>query len=79
MQRVPVAPLNAGRVMFRELEVVGSLGCRPVDYPRVIELVRQGRIRLTELVNGRFTLDRIGNAFDFLRSGRSIRSVVTPA
>ena len=71
--------LNAGRVMFRELEIVGSLGCRPVDYPRVIDLVRQGRIRVTELVNRRFPLDDIADAFDFLRSGESIRSVVVPA
>ena len=71
--------LNAGRVMFRELEIVGSLGCRPVDYPRVIDLVRQGRVELVELVNGRFPLERIEDAFDFLRSGESIRSVVVPA
>ncbi len=71
--------LNAGRVMFRELEIVGSLGCRPVDYPRVIEMVRQGRVKVTELVNGRFGLDEIDDAFDFLRSGESIRSVVVPA
>ncbi|NIP79070.1 MAG: zinc-binding dehydrogenase [Gemmatimonadetes bacterium] len=71
--------LNAGRVMFRELEIVGSLGCRPVDYPRVIDLVRQGRVQVTELVNRRFALDDIGEAFDFLRSGESIRSVVVPA
>ena len=71
--------LNAGRVMFRELELLGSLGCRPVDYPRVIEMVRQGRIRLTELVNRRFPLEDIDDAFDFLRSGESIRSVVVPA
>jgi alcohol dehydrogenase, propanol-preferring len=71
--------LNAGRVMFRELEIVGSLGCRPVDYPRVIELARQGRIRVAELVTRRFTLDHIGDAFDHLRSGTSIRSVVTPS
>ncbi len=71
--------LNAGRVMFRELEILGSLGCRPVDYPRVIEMVRQGRVKVTELVNRRFALDDIGEAFDFLRSGESIRSVVVPA
>ncbi|MGE0354788.1 MAG: zinc-binding dehydrogenase [Gemmatimonadales bacterium] len=68
--------LNAGRVMFREIEVLGSLGCRPVDYPRAIELVRQGRIRLTELVTHRFPLDRIGEAFDVLRRGEAIRAVV---
>jgi 6-hydroxycyclohex-1-ene-1-carbonyl-CoA dehydrogenase len=70
--------LNAGRVMFRELEIVGSLGCRPVDYPRVIELVRQGRIRLEPLVTHRFALEDICDAFDTLRSGEAIRAVVTP-
>ena len=71
--------LNAGRVMFRELEIVGSLGCRPVDYPRVIDLVRQGKVEVAELVNRRFELDEIEAGFDFLRSGESIRSVVVPA
>lgn len=70
--------LNAGRVMFRELEIVGSLGCRPVDYPRVIELARQGRVKVAELVTHRFRLDEIALAFDALRSGESIRSVVIP-
>jgi alcohol dehydrogenase, propanol-preferring len=71
--------LNSGRVMFRELDVVGSLGCRPVDYPRVIELVRQGRIRMTDLVTHRFALDEIDAAFDALRGGTAIRSVIVPA
>ena len=70
--------LNSGRVMFRELEVVGSLGCRPVDYPRVIELARQGKVKVAELVTHRFPLAEIALAFDALRSGRSIRSVVVP-
>jgi 6-hydroxycyclohex-1-ene-1-carbonyl-CoA dehydrogenase len=71
-------PLNAGRVMFREIEVVGSLGCRPVDYPRAIEMVRQGHVRLLDLVTHRFPLERIGEALDTLRGGDAIRVVVTP-
>ena len=70
--------LNAGKVMFRELEVIGSLGCRPVDYPRAIELVRRGKIRLGEMVTHRFPLDKIGEALDTLRGGDAIRIVVTP-
>jgi 6-hydroxycyclohex-1-ene-1-carbonyl-CoA dehydrogenase len=71
-------PLNAGRVMFRELDIMGSLGCRPVDYPRAIELVRQGKVRLAEMVTHRFPLERIGEALDTLRAGNAIRIVVTP-
>jgi alcohol dehydrogenase, propanol-preferring len=70
--------LNAGRLMFRELEVIGSLGCRPIDYPRVLELARQGVIRVAELVSHRFPLERIGDAFDALRAGEVVRAVVTP-
>ncbi len=71
-------PLNAGRVMFREIDVVGSLGCRPVDYPRAIEMVRQGHVRLMDLVTHRFPLERIDEALDTLRGGDAIRVVVTP-
>jgi len=73
-----VMALNSGRVMFREIEVLGSLGCRPVDYPRVIELVRQRRIAVTDLVTHRFPLARINEALDTLRSGAAIRTVVIP-
>ena len=71
-------PFNAGRVMFREIEVLGSLGCRPVDYPRAIEMVRQGHVRLLDLVAHRFPLERIAEALETLRGGDAIRVVVTP-
>ncbi len=70
--------LNPGRIMFREIEVLGSLGCRPVDYPRVIELARQQRIKVVELVTHRYRLDQIHQALDTLRSGEAIRAVVIP-
>ena len=54
--------------MFREMEIIGSLGCRPVDFPKVIEMVRLGKIKLKELVTHRFPLSEINGAFDLLRS-----------
>ncbi|NIN12670.1 MAG: zinc-binding dehydrogenase, partial [Gemmatimonadales bacterium] len=38
--------LDSGRTMFREMEVVGSLGCCAADYPRVLELVQQGKLKV---------------------------------
>ncbi len=70
--------LNAGRVMYREMEVVGSLGCRAVDYPRVLELACLGKIKIKELVSARFPLDEINPALDYVRAGEGIRSVVVP-
>ena len=71
-----VLPLNAGRVMYREIDVMGSLGCRPVDYPRVIDLVRRGKIKVQELVTHRFPLERIADAFETLRRGEAVRAIV---
>ena len=70
--------LNTGKVMFREIEIIGSLGCRAVDYPRVLELARQGKIRVAELVTAKFRLDQINDALDTLRRGEGIRSVIVP-
>ncbi len=70
--------LPAGRIMYREMEVVGSLGCRPVDYPRLIHMVAAGRIKVKELVSHRFPLADTNLAFDQLRRGEGLRSVVVP-
>jgi 6-hydroxycyclohex-1-ene-1-carbonyl-CoA dehydrogenase len=68
--------LNAGRIMYREMEIRGSLGCRPVDYPRVIDLVRSGRVQVEPLVTARFPLAEINAGLETLRQGKGIRSVV---
>jgi propanol-preferring alcohol dehydrogenase len=68
--------LNAGRIMYREMEIVGSLGCRPVDYPKLMELCRLGKIKVKELVTARFPLDKINDAFDVLRKGEGLRSII---
>ncbi|MBI4055385.1 MAG: zinc-binding dehydrogenase [Elusimicrobia bacterium] len=72
--------LPAGKIMFREMEILGSLGCRPADYPRIVELVRTGKIKLKELVSRRFPLSEINRAFDILRNGKDavLRSIVLP-
>ena len=70
--------LDTGRVMYREMEIVGSLGCRAVDYPRVIELARQGKIKVKELVTAKVPLAEINAGLDLLRKGEGIRTVVVP-
>lgn len=70
--------LNAAKVMFFELEVVGSLGCRPVDYPRLVRMVQAGKIQIRPLVTGRFPLEKIEDALNTLRSGKGIRNIIIP-
>ena len=64
--------------MFREIEIMGSLGCRPVDYPKIIEMVRTGKIQLKPVVTHKFKLEEIDQAFDLMRKGESLRSIICP-
>ena len=68
----------AGKIMFKELEIVGSLGCRPVDYVPLIRMVEQGKIDVRRLVTHRFSLDEITKAFDVMKEGLSLRSIIVP-
>ena len=68
--------VQGGRVTFRELEIIGTLGCRNIDFPVVIDLVRRGRLRITPLVTHRHRLDEVNAGFDALRKGIGIRHVV---
>ena len=73
---MPPTTSTCGRTMYREMEVVGSLGCPASEYPKVIELARTGQIKVEELVTARFPLDNINDAFDTLRRGEGVRSAV---
>jgi 2-desacetyl-2-hydroxyethyl bacteriochlorophyllide A dehydrogenase len=71
--------LDSGRVMYREIQIIGSLGCRPVDYYRVIELAASGKIKVAELVTAKYRLEEVNDAFDALRQGSGLRSVIVPS
>ena len=66
----------ADKGKFREIEIKGSLGCRPVDYPKIIEMVRTGKIQLDPVVTHRFKLEDINDAFEVMRRGESLRSII---
>jgi len=72
--------LSAAKIMYFEMEIRGSLGCRPVDYPRLIELCRVKKIKVAEQVTHRFPLEKINDAFDLLRrhDESALRSIVIP-
>lgn len=46
------------------------------DIPRLIELWRAGRLKLEELISGRYRLDQINEAFAATRGGLSRRNVI---
>lgn len=70
--------LTAGKIMFKEIEVVGSLGCRPLDYKPLIRMVSEGKINLKKQITHRFALEELDKAFAVMKEGVSLRSIVIP-
>jgi S-(hydroxymethyl)glutathione dehydrogenase / alcohol dehydrogenase len=72
-------PLNIWEVVARSQRIIGSsMGSTllRIDVPRLVELYRQGRIRLDELITNRFPLDRINEAIESTERGEALRNVV---
>jgi Zn-dependent alcohol dehydrogenase len=46
------------------------------DIPLMLELYRQGRLRLDELVTTRYPLDKINEGYADMHAGRNIRGVI---
>jgi Zn-dependent alcohol dehydrogenase len=70
--------LSAARLMYYELEIVGSLGCGAGEYPEILALVCDGKIKLDPIVSGTVPLSGINDGLDRLRRGEGVRWVVTP-
>ena len=74
-----VVPLPARRFPHGERRIVGSLygSMRPErDFARILALYRRGRLPLDDLISHRLPLDEIETAFDLLRSGSALRTVL---
>lgn len=73
--------LPAVHVPREEKVVTGSFygGARPlIDFPAILRLYKQGKVKLDELVSERVPLERINAELGKVHSGEAIRVVVEP-
>lgn len=73
---VPYSPAD---MADRSVRFLGSsMGQSHVqrDIPWLVELYKQGRLKLDKLITGRWRLDQINEAFEDTRSGRVRRNVI---
>jgi Zn-dependent alcohol dehydrogenase len=66
-------------MIFGEKQIRGSFygSARPSrDFPMILELNRRGLIDLQKLVTSTLPLQRINEAFDAMRAGEQLRTVI---
>ena len=73
------APLPVTNVALSEKRVIGSyLGSSrlPILVPRLLELYRQGRLKLDELITASYPLERINEAIAVVDRGEAVRNII---
>ena len=76
-ERTPVT-IDA-RALMQEKMIIGSMygSARPqIEFPKLLELYKAGKLKLDELVTRRFPLADVNEAFDVLSRGEVARSVL---
>jgi Zn-dependent alcohol dehydrogenase len=71
--------LPIGSLVLNERRVIGSfMGSTRlrIDIPRLVELYRHGRLKLDELITGRYPLEQINEAITIMESGEVLRNVI---
>jgi len=71
--------LGAFLMPFMEKVLTGSMygSARPrVDFPRLLRLYKQNRLKLDELVTATYSIDDINRAFDDMQKGVNARGVI---
>ena len=80
----PIAQTDAAVNLFelamwqKEIKgtIFGSLNPRR-DIPNLLELYRDGQLKLDELITKTYTLDEINDGYQDMRDGKNIRGVIT--
>jgi len=73
----PMVSLDANRIHYGEIEVVGSFSYHPTVHERALELISRNVIPADLLVTHTFPLTQINTAFDTAAAGEGLKIVVT--
>jgi L-iditol 2-dehydrogenase len=74
----PVSPLDMNQLHYKELAILGAYGATHRQYRITMGYLNRRRDELAPVVTHRFPLDKIGEAFETIRSGTGLKTVVVP-
>lgn len=69
---------DAGRIHYDEITLKGAFHYTPEDVKDAVEIITSGKLKLKELISGRFKLSEITKAFEKLSRGEGIKYLIEP-
>lgn len=70
--------LGINRLIWHELNIMGSKNYNLRDMPDILELVQRGAVNLDKVISHRFQLEDINEAYQMLDRGEVLRGIVIP-
>jgi len=74
----PVSPLDMNQLHYKELSIIGAYGATHRQYRITMDYLDRRQDDLARVVTHRFPLERIGEAFETIRSGTGLKMVIVP-
>ena len=74
----PVIKFDSNLVHYKELKIVGANGSTPAQNAEALGLIATGAVPVRDLITDTLPLDRVHEAIEAVRSGSSIKVVITP-
>ena len=74
----PVSPLDMNQLHYKELAILGAYGATHRQYRITMDYLDRRQADLAPVVTHRFPLERIGEAFETIRSGTGLKMVIVP-
>ena len=74
----PVSSLDMNQLHYKELAILGAYGATHRQYRITMDYLDRRREELGRVVTHRFPLERIGEAFETIRSGTGLKMVILP-
>ncbi len=72
-------PISLRHIVLYQKRLQGSLfgaSSPSKDIPALLEMYRQGRLKLEELITRRYTLEGLNEGYDDMRSGHNLRGII---
>jgi len=74
----PVSPLDMNQLHYKELAILGAYGATHRQYRITMDYLDRRQEELGRVVTHRFSLERIADAFETIRSGAGLKMVILP-
>jgi hypothetical protein len=74
----PTITVDANRVHYSELSLIGVAGSTPAHNTAALGLIADGHVPVKDLITHRIPLERVHEAIDGVRNGAGIKYVITP-